>query len=809
MKKEKLNIEPRCLSFKIVLLLFAVVIILSFWHTLIPGRMLDCGDQLLGYSFKQFAAQSIKSGQGLPLWNPYIFNGFPYLASMHGDILYPSALLRLFLPVELVISLIFIIHFYLAGIFAYLFAKKLKASDYEALIIGILYMFTGIIISQVNPGHDGKVIVQAFTPAIFLLLSMGVEQKRLLPYLLAGGLVGLCLLAPNVQLTYYLLMGSFIWFCSELIAKCRKNWKQYFPHLIYVVISLSLGIAIAAIQFIPFLEYSDLSPRQTGRGWEFATSWSMAPVEFFDTFIAGFSGLLENYWGANPFKLHTEYFGIIPLLLSPLAFFPSQSESRRRAFTFLGIAAFFTIVSFGGHTPLYKLFYYILPGFKQFRAPSISFFMVSFSLISLVTLGLINFRNNVKGKQILIITGAILLLILLISPAIANNAAKQLEALGRAGENFNNLKLNILISALVMFSVITLLWLSIKFKKQRYLFLVLIAVIAFFDLIFTNGKFVKEMKDEQGKFISAEDLYGADQVVNYINDYDSLGKVIPNLYFDLEITSQGFYPKNSHANDNYLMANEIYSVGGYHGNQLQRYQDLIGLPGTIMFQSGGLLNENINLSRGLGIKYQPVSALIYNELVRLSRDNPEQAVQLAQNIGVGKAGITRMAEGIVQPLGEMVLIIDTLALPRMFCVNSDTVIENDTSCLEYIHNPNFDFSQQVVLSQPLQFNPSASGEVTIVEFKPDRIVAEVKAFGPTVVVINDNYTPDWKAYLNGQSIPVIRANYALRAVGINEAGTYTLELIYQPNSVKIGLIITIGAIVLWLIGIIISARKIL
>ena len=199
----------------------------------------------------------------------------------------------------------------------------------------------------------------------------------------------------------------------------------------------------------------------------------------------------------------------------------------------------------------------------------------------------------------------------------------------------------------------------------------------------------------------------------------------------------------------------------------------------------------------------------YACLTKSQSDAVLKAVQLARNIGVGRAGITRMAEGIVQPLGDMVLIIDTLALPRMFCVSSDTVIENDTSCLEYIHNPNFDFSQQVVLSQAVQFNPSSSGEVTIVEFEPDRIVAEVEAFGPTIVVINDNYTPGWKAYLNEQSIPVIRADYALRAVGIKQAGTYTLEMIYQPNSVKTGLIITIGAIVLWLIGIIISARKIL
>ena len=41
------------------------------------------------------AAQTLRTRPGhFPLWNPYLFGGMPYVAAMHGDIFYPTFLLR-------------------------------------------------------------------------------------------------------------------------------------------------------------------------------------------------------------------------------------------------------------------------------------------------------------------------------------------------------------------------------------------------------------------------------------------------------------------------------------------------------------------------------------------------------------------------------------------------------------------------------------------------------------------------------------------------------------------------------------------
>src|SRR5215470_4925450 len=46
-----------------------------------------------GYAFREFAAQSLRTGHGFPQWNPFIEGGLPYIAAMHGDIFYPTFLL--------------------------------------------------------------------------------------------------------------------------------------------------------------------------------------------------------------------------------------------------------------------------------------------------------------------------------------------------------------------------------------------------------------------------------------------------------------------------------------------------------------------------------------------------------------------------------------------------------------------------------------------------------------------------------------------------------------------------------------------
>ena len=88
---------------------------------MLAGRFLLGDDQLtVGYGFRAYAAEVFHRTGQIPQWTPYQFGGMPFIAAMHGDIFYPTAWLRWFLPIDIAINLGWAIHFVLAGLFMYL-----------------------------------------------------------------------------------------------------------------------------------------------------------------------------------------------------------------------------------------------------------------------------------------------------------------------------------------------------------------------------------------------------------------------------------------------------------------------------------------------------------------------------------------------------------------------------------------------------------------------------------------------------------------------------------------------------------------
>jgi uncharacterized membrane protein YfhO len=57
---------------------------------------------------------------------------------------------------------------------------------------------------------------------------------------------------------------------------------------------------------------------------------------------------------------------------------------------------------------------------------------------------------------------------------------------------------------------------------------------------------------------------------------------------------------------------------------------------------------------------------------------------------------------------------------------------------------------------------------------------------PGYLVLADTYYPSWKAFVDGQPWPVLRANYAFRAVAL-PAGYHRVIFRYEPVSFRLGL----------------------
>ena len=187
---------------------------LALAYPVFAGQFLvnPSSDQYIaGFAFRDFAAQSLRAGQGIPHWNPYLFGGLPYVAAMHGDVFYPTALLRMVMPTDLAMTWGFVLHLFAAGLFTYGFLRAWGLGFSASLVGGMAYLLCGPIASYASPGHDGKLFVSALLPLALWILVYGVRDGRAWAWGAFAITIGLAVLSPHPQLLQYLLLtaGAF------------------------------------------------------------------------------------------------------------------------------------------------------------------------------------------------------------------------------------------------------------------------------------------------------------------------------------------------------------------------------------------------------------------------------------------------------------------------------------------------------------------------------------------------------------------------------------------------------------------------
>src|SRR4030095_6707109 len=104
-----------------------VVSALSLGYPAFAGKFLagPNSDQFVaGYAFREFGAAMLRETGGFAQWNPYLFGGMPYIAAMHGDIFYPTFIMRMLMPTDAAMTWSFILHLFLAGLFTYKFVRS-------------------------------------------------------------------------------------------------------------------------------------------------------------------------------------------------------------------------------------------------------------------------------------------------------------------------------------------------------------------------------------------------------------------------------------------------------------------------------------------------------------------------------------------------------------------------------------------------------------------------------------------------------------------------------------------------------------
>jgi uncharacterized membrane protein YfhO len=87
----------------------------------------------------------------------------------------------------------------------------------------------------------------------------------------------------------------------------------------------------------------------------------------------------------------------------------------------------------------------------------------------------------------------------------------------------------------------------------------------------------------------------------------------------------------------------------------------------------------------------------------------------------------------------------------------------------------------------------------VIADQAERLLVGVDAAGAGLLVVTDTFFPGWYARLDGVPVPIVRADFAFRAVHV-PAGRHRVELRYAPASLRLGMAIAAAALVVLLLA---------
>ncbi len=757
-----------------VLVVLFLALVVLFSDFLFSGEMLYGSDMIqAGVFFRSFLVNYVTEHGQVPQWDPYIFCGMPYVDAFHGDIFYPLSFLKFFGSIFRMLGLNLFLHIFLAGIFMYLAARQFRLAKLPSLMSAACYMFAPYLVSLVAPGHDGKIFVTTLFPLVILFLDRIFERRALLNASLMGLVLGVIILSPHPQMSYFTLWAAALYTIFKLISFIsEKGIVRAIPKSALAAYAVVLGLLLSAIQFYPgYIYTTEYSPRADAKsGWEWATSWSMHEEEAFSLLIPEFCGTnaqkaRTHYWGKNFFKDNSEAVGIAAVFVGLIGLFFSR---RREAYFFGGLALFALFYALGATTPVFKIFYYLIPKVKSLRAPSMIMFLFSFSTALLAGFGVqyvITLSKKAAarpGKRLMYLLlglpGLMLLLALLFSAngrgmlslwtsLFYSGASQQMvrqgvSKLDLAYANLPAIQSGVWMAFLFSALAALFLWLFLSRKAgtAALLGLVLVPVV---DGIRFDSRFVDTF------------------------DQDRLWA--PNAVTDFFAQRPGHYRVMNLSNtiqEDLLPYHGIPVVTGYHGNQLRWYDELLGGPGARNQTNPRLLNL-------AGAKYLLLAA--------------------NTQLPPGYMGDKPLTSAASFP-GVQVIQNDN-ALPRVFLADDYRVFPDRQAIYPEVLNGSENLRQTVYLEREpfMSVAPdttaTATDSVWIVDYAVDSVLIKLSCSRDHLLVLTDNYYDSWQAYADGEPIPVMRAYGTFRAVVV-PAGTEQVLFRYESQRYRTGRLVT-------------------
>lgn len=750
----------------VAIAVFLLITMAYFSPIFFDGKTLPQGDIISSNAWGADArAYTAETGEYVH-WSNSMFGGMPhnytYTPKSNSIFFYVSKIVTLGLPINTA-GVMFV---YLLGFYIFMFA--IGCSPWLSIVGAIAYALGAYNLIIIDAGHVLKGLVMSTMAPLLGGILLCYKKKYIQGALIALVAAGLNIYWNHQQITYYLLIMILALVVVYFIYAIKeKELLNFFKASAVLLVVALLAVAPAADRLIPTMDYTkesmrggavlqstDKTQETNGLNREYAFQWSYGKAESLTLLIPNFYGgsshypLSEDsetykvlrptgqakqvcaaapvYWGKQPFTSGPVYVGAIVCFLFILGLLVVKGPER----WWLTIAAIIGLVmSWGSNFEVVNNFLFDhLPLYNKFRTPSMSLVI---TCLAMVILGFVALRDIMQGRVdkakaksslfiSLGVTVALCLVGLLIGSLSFCEAATDAQlpdwlVTALIVDRRALLKTDVIRSiffAILAFVVLFMMLKNEKFKPAYVLAILGVLMIA--DFWPVDKRFLNN-----DHFVSSrQDPFPATQADKFIlEDKDPDFRV-------LNLTTNTFQEsRTSHFHK---------SIGGYSPAKLRRYQDIIDL-----YFNG---NINMNVINMLNTKYVIT--------------NTDQGPVAQRNMAaMGNAWFVNNVQWVKSPDEEIAAIGD-IQLKETAVV--------DEVWKEKLGNANCTMQD-------------STASVVLTDYKnPGNIFYESQSNEAGLVVFSEVYYKTWKAYIDGQEVTPIRANYILRALPV-PAGKHTIE----------------------------------
>ena len=804
-----------------IIIAIFIVLVFFYFSPIFGGKSLVQHDVIQAEgSQKELFDYKAQDGQA-PLWTNSMFGGMPtyqiWYAHATNITTYIGKGLKAVFPVPTDVVLLYL----LGGYFLF---STLRLKPWLAAIGAIALAFTSYNFIYIEAGHLNKAYAIAYLPPIIGSVLLCYRGSRLWGPVLLALFMALEIRTNHIQMTYYLLIALLVYVLFELYYAYKdKTWKNFIQASALQIGAVILAVLVNASVLFPTYEYSKLTTRgkanivkveeggnESGLDKKYAYDWSQGVGENLTFLIPNAYGgksngvldeksevvkfftkngfpegqavqiaqSLPTYWGEKMFTSGPWYFGAAIIFLFILGLVIVKDRIK---WWILTATVLIILLAFGRHFPLISdIFFDYFPMYNKFRAVE-STLVIAAILIPLLAILTVNElltkadkipRLDKKVLYTFVGVGGLCLLVGLMPSLFLDfktsthkdfisTLTQQLGDQNAANELGNALvkdrtalaTKDAFRSLFIVALTFGLVWFYIKKKVALPAFLGVLAIIILADLWSVDKRY---LNNDSFVDASAAKKHVVEREVDQLIRLDK-----DPSYRVLDLTTNPF----SDARASYFHK----SFGGYHAAKLMRYQEILE------HQFNGAINEDV--LDMFNVRY----------LITQNQQNGAEQIQ-RRSTASGNAWFVNKVTFVKDNAQEM-----------------QAISSFDPAKEAFVHEEFRSKLNATRLGQP------TNAEIKLVSYHPDTLKYESSSPNDAFAVFSEvYYDKGWKAYIDGNEVPIIRADYILRALQV-PGGNHKIEFIFAPTSMRISSIVSLIASIVLVLGLVaaglISARK--